>query len=226
MEYQLDAVMRYHYLAGGARDCGYRAIIAGGENTLYGHYSENSCRLNHGELVLVDCAPDCGCYTSDIGRMWPVNGTYTEVQRGLYGFVVEYHKVLLGAIRPGRMVADIHAEAAAKMGDVLAGWPFASPAHREAARAMFTFGGHISHCVGLTVHDGGLHYSRPLQPGMVFSVDPQLWCREEKLYYRVEDTLVVTADGIENLTAGAPLELADVEATTGQNGLLQAFPAQ
>jgi len=226
MEYQLDAVMRYHYLAGGAKDRAYNAIIAGGENAFYGHYFENNCALNEGDLVLVDCAPDCGYYVSDIGRMWPVNGTYSDEQRAIYGFVVEYHKVLLDAIRPGRMVADIHAEAAQKMGAVLADWPFASEAHRDAARAMFEFGGHISHCVGLTVHDGGLHYSRPLEPGMVFTVDPQFRLVEERLYYRVEDTIVVTEDGLENLTVDAPLELDDVEALMTEHGLLQAFPAE
>jgi Xaa-Pro aminopeptidase len=224
MEYQLDAVMLYHYLAGGAKDRGYHAIIAGGENAFYGHYCENDCQLNDGDIVLVDCAPDYHYYTSDIGRMCPVNGIYSKTQRAIYGFVVEYHKVLLELIRPGRMVADIHKEAAEKMTDVLSKWDFATPVHREAAKAMFDFRGHISHCVGLTVHDGGLHYSRPLKPGMVFSVDPQFRLPEEKLYYRVEDTIVVTEDGIENFTAEAPLELDHVEALMKEEGLLQAFP--
>ncbi|MBN2449435.1 MAG: aminopeptidase P N-terminal domain-containing protein [Lentisphaeria bacterium] len=225
MEYQLDAVMRYHYLAGGARDRAYNAIIAGGGNSFYGHYSENACPLHDGDLVLVDCAPDVGYYVSDIGRMWPVNGTYSPEQRAIYGFVVEYHKVLLDLIRPGRMVAAIHAAAAERMRAVLADWEFGTPAHREAARAMFDFRGHISHCVGLTVHDGGLHYSRPLEPGMVFSVDPQFRLPEEKLYYRVEDTIVVTEEGLENLTVEAPLELDDVEKLMQEPGLLQAFAA-
>ncbi len=224
MEYQLDAVMLYHYLAGGARDRGYHAIIAGGENAFYGHYCENDCQLNDGDLVLVDCAPDYHYYTSDIGRMWPVNGTYSDAQRAIYGFVVEYHKVLLSLIKPDRMVNDIHNEAAEKMREVLSDWKFATAVHREAAQAMFDFNGHISHCVGLTVHDGGLHYSRPLKPGMVFSVDPQFRLPEEKLYYRVEDTIVVTEDGIENLTIEAPLELDEVETLMKEKGLLQAFP--
>jgi Xaa-Pro aminopeptidase len=224
MEYQLDAVMRYHYLAGGATDRAYNAIIAGGANTFYGHYFANDCPLDDGDIVLLDCAPEYHQYTSDIGRMWPVNGVYSDAQRAIYGFVVEYHKVLLDLIRPGRMVSDIHAEAAQRMDPVLANWQFATEAHKEAARAMFDFGGHISHCVGLTVHDGGLHYSRPLAPGMVFSVDPQFILPEEKLYYRVEDTIVVTGDGLENLTVEAPLELDDTEACMKDDGLLQLIP--
>jgi Xaa-Pro aminopeptidase len=223
MEFQLDAVMRYHYLAGGARGQGYPAIVAGGENAWHGHYMKNDCPLRDGDWVLCDCAPDYHYYTSDIGRMWPVNGTYSPVQRELYGFVVEYHKVLLAGIRPGRMCKEIQAEAAETMKGVLARWEFSSPVHEAAARRMFDFG-HLSHSVGMCVHDGGGHFSRPLEPGIVFSVDPQMLVPEEKLYIRAEDTVVVTPDGIENLTKDAPLELDDVEKLMREEGLLQAFP--
>jgi Xaa-Pro aminopeptidase len=65
IEYQVDAVMRYHYLVNGARDAGYWAIIAGGVNAWYGHYSANNCPLQDGDLVLVDCAPDYHYYTQE-----------------------------------------------------------------------------------------------------------------------------------------------------------------
>ena len=224
MEYQLDAVLRYHDLAGGAGGRAYQAIIAGGANAWHGHYSSNNCALKEGDWVLGDCAPDYHYYTSDIGRMWPVSGTYAPWQRALLGFVIEYHKVLLAGIRPGRMLAEIHAEAAETMRGVLDGWKFESAAHEAGARAMFDFRGHLSHCVGMSVHDGALHYTRPLEPGIVFSVDPQLLVREERLYVRVEDTVVVTEDGIENLTSQAPLALDDVEALVREEGLLQSFP--
>ena len=223
MEYQLGAILRYHYLAGGAGDQAYQAIIAGGANAWHGHYSRNNCALKEGDWVLGDCAPDYRYYTSDIGRMWPVNGTYAPWQRALYGFVVEYHKVLLAGIRPGRMRADIHKEAAETMRGVLDGWTFESPGHEAGARAMFDFPGHLSHCVGMSVHDGSQHYTRPLEPGFVFSVDPQLRVPEEHLYVRVEDTVVVTEDGIENLTSQTPLELDDVESLMREDGLLQSF---
>lgn len=224
MEYQLDAVMRYHYLAGGAADAGYHAIVASGPNIWYGHYSANNRRMEDGDWVLCDCAPDYRHYTSDIGRMWPVNGTYTPWQRALYGFVVEYHKALLAAIRPGRMVEEIHLEVAGQMAKRLETWPFATESQRQGARKMLDFRGHISHCVGLSVHDGGLHYGRPLAERMVFSVDPSCWIGEEKVYVRCEDTIVVTANGIENLTSDAPLDLDATEAMIGQRGILQAFP--
>jgi len=224
MEYQLDSVMRYHFLAGGAADRAYHAIVAGGPNAWYGHYSRNDCRLCDGDMVLVDCAPDFHYYASDIGRMWPVNGTYSQWQREVYGFVVEYHKVLLAGIRPGRMLEDIRLEAAETMAGVLSHWTFSSTSHQAGARTMLDFRGHLSHCVGMSVHDGGLHYTRPLEVGIVFSVDPQLRVPDEELYVRVEDTIVVTEDGIENLTRQAPLELDDVESLMREDGLLQTFP--
>ena len=110
------------------------------------------------------------------------------------------------------------------MQQVLEGWTFSKPIYKEAARRMFEFTGHLSHSVGMCVHDGGGHRAGPLERGIVFSVDPQMRVPEERLYVRAEDTVVVTADGIENLTADAPLELDDVERLMRADGLLQAFP--
>jgi Xaa-Pro aminopeptidase len=224
VEYQLDAVMRYHYLVNGARDAGYRAIIAGGANAWYGHYGANNCPLQDGDLVLVDCAPDYRYYTSDIGRMWPVNGRYSPLQRELYGFMVQYHKVLLGLLRPGVTDAQIQQEAAAEMKKVIEKTRFSKDIYEAAARRTLTFPYHMSHCVGMAVHDVGHYRGKALQPGTVFAVDPQMWIPEEKLYIRVEDTVVVTDSGIENLTADAPLELEDVEALMQGPGMLERNP--
>jgi Xaa-Pro aminopeptidase len=224
MEYQLNAVADYIYLLNGSRGGSYRAIIGGGANAWYGHYYRNDCELQDGDLVLMDYAPDYGNYTSDIGRMWPVNGKYAPWQRELYGFIVEYHRALLKLIRPGVMAAWIMDEAAREMKEVVEKTKFSRPCYENAARKALEFRGHLSHTVGLHVHDGGNYYPEPLIPGTVFSVDPQMWIPEEKLYIRVEDTLVVTQDGIENLTDLAPLELDDVEKSMKEDGILQKFP--
>ncbi len=222
-EYQLDAVMRYHYIAGGARDLSYPAIIAGGLNAWHGHYQMNNCPLNDGEMVLVDCAPDYNYYTSDIGRMWPVNGTYSQAQRELYGFVVEYHKSLLAGIRPGRMYADIQAESTEAMRALVAKSTFSKPIYKAACENMCEFPWHLSHAVGMCVHDGSPRM-KPLEPGMIFAVDPQMRVPEERLYIRCEDTIVVTEDGIENFTEAAPLELDDMEKMMAEPGMLQTSP--
>ena len=224
-EYQLDAVMRYTYLVNGARDAGYRAIIAGGPNIRYSHYNANSAQLADGDLVLVDSAPDYHYYTSDVGRMWPINGRYTDVQRELYGFVVEYHQAYLDLVRPGVTAEQVIAEAAERMRGVVERTAFSKPAYEKGARATLEFPYHMSHPVGMAVHDVGHYRGKVLQPGTVLSLDPSLWVPEEHLYIRVEDTVLVTGSGIENFTADAPLELHDVEQTMKQEGLLQRYAA-
>jgi Xaa-Pro aminopeptidase len=225
VEYQLDAVMRYHYLVNGAVDKAYHTIIASEGNMLYPHYHLNNRVLDDGDWLLCDGAPEIHYYTSDIGRMWPVNGTYSPAQRAVYGYVVEYHKAFLAAIRPGRLFEEIRLEVAETMRPIFNEWTFETPEQRAGAAAMFDFKHHLSHAVGMSCHDGFGHYNRPLEEGMVFSVDPTLEHKELRMYVRVEDTVLVTEDGIENLTAAAPLELDDVEALMKEAGMLLAFPA-
>src|SRR5438105_108807 len=115
LEYQLQAPAEAIYLKAGAKGGSYRPIIASGKNIWMMHYWRNNSRLKDGDLVLFDYAPDLGNYTSDIGRMWPVNGRFSKEQREVYGFVVEYHKVLLSLIRSGRMAEEVLREGAERM---------------------------------------------------------------------------------------------------------------
>ena len=224
MEYQLAATLHYHYLAGGAQDASYSPIVAGGKNAFHGHYHANSSALQDGDMVLVDGAPDYRYYTSDITRMWPVNGTYTPAQRALYGFVTEYHKTLLAAIRPGRTCDEIEDEAVEIMQGRLGEFDFATASHASGPEWMFAFRQHLAHSVGLSVHDGVSHKDVPLRPGVVFSVDPQMKIEADRLYLRVEDTGVVTEDGFDVLTKDVPLELDAIEALMRGDSLLDAFP--
>lgn len=212
MEYQLAAIQLHHYLAGGAWDASYPPIVAGGRNAFHGHYHANSAPLQDGDLVLADAAPDYRYYTSDITRMWPVNGRYTPAQRALYGFVTEYHKTLLAAIRPGRTCDEIEDEAVESMRGRLHEFDFATVSHATGPQWMFNFRSHLAHSVGMSVHDGLSHKDVPLCAGMVFSVDPQMKIEADRLYLRVEDTGVVTDDGFEVLTRDVPLELDAIEA--------------
>jgi Xaa-Pro aminopeptidase len=212
MEYELDAEMRYVYLKNGALDVSYRAIVAGGDNAWYGHYNANNKPLQSGDLVLVDCGPDFQYYASDITRMWPVNGAYNKIQQQLYGFIVTYHKTLLRLLRPGVTAEQVRDEAAAEMADFVKSFTFAKPIYAEAAQRALNFPYHLSHPVGMAVHDVGHYRGQVLKPGTVLSVDPQLIVPEERLYIRVEDTVAITEDGIENFTSIAPLELSEIEA--------------
>ena len=225
-EYHLDAAARYVFLAGGARLEGYRSITAAGTANIWnGHYFRNNSPLRSGDLVLMDFAPDYRYYTSDVTRMWPVNGKFTDVQKELLGFVLEYRDVVISKIRPGKTVNDLREEAAKAMEPVFKRWKFSKPAYEKAARTMVeTGGGVFSHPVGLAVHDDGPYHRGELQPGHVFSIDPQLRVNEENLYIRYEDVVVVTEKGCENFTDFLPSKLADIEKTMGGAGILQQFP--
>ena len=223
-EYQLAAIAEYVFRVNGADGGAYRPIVASGGNIWNAHYYRNNHMLRDGDLVLMDYAPDYHHYTSDIGRMWPVNGTYSPWQRELYGYIVEYHKVLLGLIRPGRMALDIEEEAAEKMRPVIESIPWSKESYRQAALETLEFHGHLSHGVGMAVHDVWNYRKEPLRSGVVFALDPQMWVKEEELYIRVEDTVVVTETGVENLTASVPLELDEVEALMRSDGIAQKFP--
>jgi Xaa-Pro aminopeptidase len=157
--------------------------------------------------------------------MWPVNGQYSPLQRELYGFIVKYHKVLLKLIRPGVTDTWILQKAAGEMRKVIENTPFSKKIYEESARRALEFPYHMSHCVGMAVHDVGHYRGKELKPGMVFAVDPMIWIPEERRYIRVEDTVAVTDDGIENFTSDAPLELSDVEALMREPGILDRYPA-
>ncbi len=212
-EYHLAAIGDFVFRANGSQGAGYRPIVAAGHNAWNAHYYRNQSELRNGDWVLMDYAPDCGYYTSDIGRLWPVNGRYAPWQRELYGFMVNYHQTLLRLIRPGVTAGQIMDEAARTMAPIVQSTCWSKPSYARAAQKVLGFRGHLSHCVGMAVHDPGDYHDAPLLPGIVFAVDPQMWVREEQLYVRVEDTVVVTPDGIENLTRLAPLALDDVERT-------------
>jgi Xaa-Pro aminopeptidase len=224
-EYQLDAAARYIFLVNNARLEAYRSITASGtENINNMHYFRNSATLKDGDLVLMDYAPDYRYYVSDIGRVWPVNGTYAPWQRELLQFVLEYHKAVLARIRPGVTPAQVMEEARNAMEPVFARTTFPKPLYEQAARRLVeTGGGVFSHTVGMAVHDVG-SYRDGLKPGQVFSVDPQLRVPEENLYLRYEDTVVVTEEGVENFTDFLPMELDDIEELVQEEGIVQKVP--
>ncbi len=210
-EYQLDAASRFVYLNNGALGESYRAIVGGGRNAWYGHYNANDAVLQDGDLVLFDCGPDYRYYASDITRMWPVNGVYSEAQRQLYGFMLEYHFALLRHLEPGKTAEQVTAEAKSDMERFAAGVEWLKPAYERAARWSLDFPHHLSHPVGMAVHDVGHYKGSVIRPGVVLTVDPQMRVPEERLYLRVEDTVVMTESGFENLTRAAPYDMDEIE---------------
>jgi Xaa-Pro aminopeptidase len=226
-EYQLDAAAHYVFLVNDARFEGYRSITASGTDNINNmHYFRNTSTLKDGDLVLMDYAPDLRYYTSDIGRVWPVSGKYAPWQRELLQFILEYRNAVMSRVRPGPTTREIMADAAKAMEPVFARTKFSKPSFEKAARTLVeTGGGVFSHTVGMAVHDVGRYAGEPLKPGQVFSIDPQLWVRDENLYLRYEDTVVVTETGVENFTDFLPSELDDMEKLVQEKGVVQKVPA-
>lgn len=223
-EYQVAAAARFTFLANGARFEGYNPIAGGGTNAWMGHYSRNLDRLQAGDMVLMDYAPDLRYYTSDVTRMWPVSGTHTDAQRTLADFILEYRTAFFRHIKPGVTPEEVLVLARRDMAPVLARTQFAKATHRKAAEEMLTFRGHLQHPVGMTVHDPGVIWGQPFREGMVFTVDPMMWIPDEKLYVRMEDTIVITKDGMENFTASLASTPQEIEAVMKQDGLLARVP--
>ena len=220
-EYQLDAAAKYIFYLNGARGDGYASIIGGGKNAWMGHYFHKTDALADGDLVLMDYAPDYRYYTSDVTRIWPVNGKFDKAQLELYNFIVAYRDALFKYIKPGVTANEVLDQAAADMKKYLVGKTFAKPSHQKAVEEGLAFRGHFQHPVGMAVHDVGRVHGVPLQPGMVFTIDPMIWIPDEKLYIRIEDVALVTASGVENMSAFVPSKAEDVERTIKESGLIQ-----
>ena len=217
-ETRLQAVGEYVYRDLGHCGPAYGWIVAGAQRTWDGHYHYNNGSLNDGDVVLMDCGPDLRHYTSDIARVWPVNGTFDEWHRRTCGFLVEYHKALLAEIRPGVLAKEVYERADQKMASLCLepGTPWHD--RKDLFEQMVKRGvGYLNHGVGLSVHDPiGQWRDVPLREGFVCVCDPMAWCEQKHEYLRVEDTFVVTADGGMSLTGDAPFELDDIERTMKQ----------
>ena len=213
-ETHLQAVGEFVYRDRGHCGPAYGWIIAGGRRTWDGHYHRNNATLRDGEVVLMDCGPDLRHYTSDIARVWPVNGRFDEWHRRTCGFLCEYHKALLAEVRPGVLPTEVYERARQRMAAlcVAPGTPWHD--RRDLFEQMVKRNvGYLNHGVGLSVHDAmGRWKDVPLRAGFVCVCDPMATFDDRHEYLRVEDTLVVTDDGCEVLTVDAPIELDQIEA--------------
>ena len=225
-EYQLDAAAKYIFYLYGAQGDGYPSIIGGGTNAYMGHYFHKRDVLKDGDLVLMDYAPDYHYYTSDVTRIWPVNGKFNKKQAALYNFIVAYRDALFRYIKPGITSNEVLNKAALDMKEYLIGKSFVKPAHLKAVQNGLTFRGHFQHPVGMAVHDVGRVHGVTLQEGMVFTIDPMIWIPEERHYIRIEDVAVVTKTGVENLSDFVPSKIDDVERTIKEIGLTEFRPVK
>ena len=230
-EHELDAVGKFLFFRDGAQADAYYSLVATGTNAWYPHYHRGASQLEDGDLILMDYAPDIGYYTSDVTRMWPVNGVFNEWQRDLYGFYLATYRAVLDAIRPGD-VATVMGEAATRMEEIVRDWPFTKPHYRPAAEAFVAAyrrraagrPNGMGHGVGMAVHDVG-NADGTLTPGMVFTIEPQFRVPEDRIYIRLEDVIVITEDGAENISDFVPMDMEGIEALMAEPGLLERYPS-
>jgi Xaa-Pro aminopeptidase len=215
-ERDFQAIADYVFTTGGAQGPAYYALAATGPHAMYPHYHAGAGVLADGDLVLLDYAPDYRYYASDVARMFPANGRFTPVQRELYTAYVAFYRALMDSIRPGATPAEIARAAGERMTGLLGSLSFTSRGHADAARAFvddFRSREHhsLGHFVGMEVHDVEVPYD-VLRPGMVFTIEPEFTIDAERVYLRLEDVILVTETGYENLSGFVPLDADAIEA--------------
>jgi len=226
-EYQLEAELFRHFRGEGGSGPAYGSIVAGGENATILHYVSNGAKLVEGELVLIDAGVEYQGYASDVTRTYPVGGTYTGAAKDVYEAVLDAQLLALEHCKPGATLPAIHDVTVRRLCEHMKTLGLLEGetdglVESEAYRDYYMHG--TSHWLGLDVHDVGLyrkaHEPRPLEPGMVFTVEPGLYVPTEAekapaalrgIGVRIEDDVVVTAAGHENLNTAIPKAPEDVE---------------
>ena len=227
-EYELEAAAQYVYKRGGAWGEAYFPLIADGPNMPLTHYHRNEAKLVAGDLVQFDWAPDYANYTSDVTRVFPANGKFTPRQREYYTIYLRLYQAVLTSIRPHVTGREIMDSALVKMDRIMAGYRFTDPKIRAAAadfvkryrrnpdgtglRAV------LGHSVGMEVHDVR-NITPTLEPGYIFTIEPQMTMEGGELSVRLEDMVLITETGYEVLSGFVPIEIADIEKLMKQPGL-------
>ena len=222
-EYELEAIADYVFKRHNAQGIGYYALVATGTNAFWPHYHAAQSRLEDGDMVLMDYAPDFSYYTTDVTRMFPANGTFSPRQREMYGIYLKLYQALMSSIRPGP-ASEALTEAHAKMTKILETFTFTDPKIKEAATRFVagyakpgrTFG----HWLGMEAHDvAAPNFDGVYLPGMMLTIEPALTIPDERIYVRLEDAILITANGFENLSGPLPMEMAEIEKVMKEPGL-------
>ena len=230
-EYQVQAQLEAEFRRLGSPRNGYPSIVASGPNSCILHYIRNRAQMNDGDLLLIDAGAEVDYYTADVTRTWPVNGKFSPEQRAVYDVVLEAQRQAIDIIGPEVRLDDVHQAALRVLvqglvdlgvleGDV------DGLIEQKAHRPYYMHG--TSHWLGLDVHDAGKYRegetSVALREGMVFTVEPGLYFGSQAtdspaalkgIGIRIEDNVLVTADGHRVLSAVIPSQVADIEALVG-----------
>ena len=230
-EYEIQAILESEYRRAGAQSIAYESIVAGGDHATVLHYVANRDRLEAGTLLLIDSGCELDCYATDVTRTWPVDGRFTPEQRAIYEIVLAAQAAAIDRVRPGVARTEFHDAAVRTIAQGLIELGLLSGSldeniENERYRDYYMHG--TGHWLGLDVHDAGAYRDVDDQPvkfraGMVTTVEPGIYvhrdldCDErfKGIGVRIEDDILVTATGSENLTAAIPKTVEEIEAIVG-----------
>ena len=234
-EGEIEALIDYTFRRRGGTGPGYPTIVGGGVNATILHYVENNMPLAAGQLVLVDAGCEVDGYTADVTRTFPVGGRFSAPQRRLYEVVLEAQLAAIEAVKPGATIDAIHDQVVVGLTrglvslGLLAGTADDVPKLVESGAFKPFYMHRTSHWLGIDVHDVGFYseegVARPLAPGMVLTIEPGLYIAPDAevppeyrgLGVRIEDDILVTPTGYDNLTFDSPKSVAEIERLTAQN---------
>jgi len=216
MEYEIEAEYLHDFVRKGSRGFAYTPIIASGFNACVLHYIENNKACEAGDVILMDVGAEYGNYASDMTRCVPVSGKFTSRQKDVYNAVLRVMRGAQKLLKPGVMLSKYHSQVGVLMQEELVKLGLLTSSEIEnqdsakpAYKKYFMHG--TSHFLGLDVHDVGL-WHEPIQAGMIFTVEPGIYIREEKLGIRLENDILITENGFIDLMASIPIEADDIEA--------------
>ncbi|GEJ55944.1 aminopeptidase P N-terminal domain-containing protein [Anaeromyxobacter diazotrophicus] len=227
-EYQVQAEIEYAFRRRGGTGPGYGTIVAAGPNATILHYRASDAPLKDGEVCLVDAGAEYDFYTADVSRTFPISGSFTKAQRAAYEVVLDAQVKAIEEVKPGATLDAIHDATVRRLieGMLALGLLRGTVDERLADKSYRKYYMHrTSHWLGMDVHDVGAYFldgrPRPLVPGMVVTIEPGLYVPPDDaaapealrgVGIRIEDDVLVTAEGHENLTASTPKDPDEVEA--------------
>jgi Xaa-Pro aminopeptidase len=205
-EYQVAARMKEIHERGGCSREAYAPIVGTGFNSTVLHYSALDSEIKDGDLVVMDVGGEYGGYAADITRTVPANGKFTPRQREIYDIVLSAQNAALAATKPGAVLYGAKNSLQQIVTDYIN-----THGKDQEGRSLGRYYPHgVSHHIGLDVHDPG-DRNRPLEPGMVISMEPGIYIPEENLGVRIEDDVLITRDGYQLMTARLPRSADEIE---------------
>jgi Xaa-Pro aminopeptidase len=216
MEYEIEAEIIHEFTRRTAQGHAFSPIIATGKNACVLHYVQNNTRCQDGELLLLDFGARHQHYHADLTRTIPVNGRFTKRQRAVYEAVLRVQRAAKKLLKPGVLLKEYQDKVGLLMQEELIKLKLLKAADvkaQEKEKPLFKkyFMHGTSHHLGLDVHDVGNPWRR-LEPGMVFTIEPGLYIREENLGVRLENNVVITRTGCTDLMPTMPIEVDEIEA--------------